>query len=68
MKYIFLVSLFLICTLTSCDKEGNSAKCYTCTYGQPGPTQTRDVCTNRIDTVQFTDAQGNNLQSICVPK
>lgn len=66
MKYLLIVFLFI-----ACDKnEDSKAKCYECEIaafnGSPG--YNRDVCTDRIDTVHFRNAQGQSLASQCTPK
>jgi hypothetical protein len=68
-----LISLYLLLTLTaSCKKtvEISPVKCYKCQVLARDATtwHTENVCTNRIDTVQFHDQNGNSLQSICTEK
>lgn len=63
MKY-FLLCLFLI-LLFSCKKKSSNenTKCYKCTLTGNGGV--RNICTNRIDTVQFFDNNGNPYGYAC---
>lgn len=61
-----LITILLIILLSSCKKEQNI--CYTCSFGTingytPPPTE---WCGDPGH--QFKDAQGNDMQSFCVPK
>lgn len=70
MKLVFLLFTIAVSFL-SCKKTVyvDSAKCYDCEVLRMDMTRYhQNVCTNRIDTVNFQDANGNALQSICVPK
>lgn len=63
-KYLPLLLLIFV----SCEKAETKTKCYSCEVGI-GPTwEIREICTNQIDTVQFEDSQGNQLQSTCTEK
>ena len=67
MKYLLIAFLFI-----SCSKS--KTKCYECkatgysgTGGQVDP-QTKNVCTDNVDTVTFKDANGNPLNHSCTEK
>ncbi|HWJ91895.1 MAG TPA: hypothetical protein VNR87_12325, partial [Flavisolibacter sp.] len=65
--FCFLAIMTISCF--SCTKNKvtvSTAPCYTCKIIDMYGTATyKDVCTNRIDTVQFRDQNNNNLQSVC---
>lgn len=69
MKYLMI--LFLICAL-SCKKETTDTtpkKCYSCEiFTGVGISYKKDTCVYKWDTPHFTDAQGNNLNYICLDK
>jgi hypothetical protein len=72
MKYIIILSLFLICNL-SCTKSDTDKKCYECEVWPfpPGtPTYKTDVCSDDIGQWQagLKDQNGNNLQSVCTER
>jgi hypothetical protein len=71
MKYAGMIFILSFAVL-SCKKDNNSSdNCYSCKVQRFGGAQDfyyQDVCTNKIDTVQFKDQNGNNLQSVCTPK
>lgn len=63
--------LSLVLSLLSCTKTANinTPPCYDCQIQRRDQTWYHEThCTNREDTLQFSDANGNSLQSICVPK
>jgi hypothetical protein len=64
-KYIPILLLFIACNKDE-EKKGT---CYECTV-YPGNGQAEyktNVCTDRIDTVKFTDPQGRSQGSVCEP-
>lgn len=67
MKYIYLVLLLIACNK---EDEKNETTCYTCQVGpfNGQPAYYQDICTDRIDTVVFRNAQGQSLGSNCTPK
>lgn len=64
-----LIALSLIIVL-GCEKNNNtpSLKCYRCYSVSAGINVQKDICTDRVDTVQLKDQNGNNLSQICEEK
>ena len=67
-KIILLITVLLFGA--SCTKsETETKKCYRCELTDIFFNKSvREVCTNRIDTMYFVDANNNSMQSACVEK
>jgi hypothetical protein len=70
MKYVFTVIVAAFLLACSKDSEQPKAQCYECTVGpfNGTPAYNTEICTDRIDTVVFKNAQGQSLGSVCNPK
>lgn len=69
-KHLAIPIIALLIVVVSCNKSETKTKCYECQVSGWGPTppSVQEKCTNQIDTVQFQDQFGNQLQSVCTEK
>lgn len=73
LSNLFLISTLMLSStvIICCTKKettNTSAKCYHCFSATSGVTAQRDICTNKIDTVQLRDQNGNPVNQICQEK
>lgn len=70
MKYFTVIILYSGIIISCTKKNNDDTPCYDCDVqrSQSSITDRRVVCTNKMDTMWFADANGNQLQWTCTER